>query len=173
MSKEALSHKYLPEFVYGGIDGAVTTFAVVSGALGASLAPGIILILGFANLIADGFSMAVSNYFSTKSRQELNLHSFKNKLPLRSALATFIAFVSIGFIPLVSFVISFLTGLFAHYQFVLSYLLTGSALALVGWFKGHVAHKNPFRSAAETLVIGGIAALLAFVVGYTLQNFVM
>ncbi len=173
MSKETLSHKYLPEFVYGGIDGAVTTFAVVSGALGASLAPGIILILGFANLIADGFSMAVSNYFSTKSRQELNLRAFKDKLPLRSALATFIAFLLIGLIPLVSFVFSFLTGSFAQYQFTLSYILTGIALALVGWFKGHVTNKNPFRSATETLVIGGIAALLAYVVGYALQTFVL
>ena len=63
--------KYLPEFVYGAIDGSVTTFAVVAGAIGASLSAGIILILGFANLFADGFSMAISNYLSTKSQNEL------------------------------------------------------------------------------------------------------
>ena len=51
--------KYLGEFVYGGIDGGVTTFAVVAGAVGAHLDTSIVLILGFANLIADGFSMSV------------------------------------------------------------------------------------------------------------------
>lgn len=58
---------YLGEFVYGGIDGSVTTFAVVAGSAGADLAPSIILILGFANLIADGFAMSVGAYLSTKS----------------------------------------------------------------------------------------------------------
>lgn len=62
--------RYLPDFVYGGIDGSVTTFAVVAGVTGASLSPAIVLILGFANLFADGFSMAVGNYLSTKSRKE-------------------------------------------------------------------------------------------------------
>ena len=62
--------KYLPDFVYGGIDGSVTTFAVVAGVTGASLSPTIVLILGFANLFADGFSMAVGNYLSAKSRKE-------------------------------------------------------------------------------------------------------
>jgi vacuolar iron transporter family protein len=61
---------YLPDFIYGGIDGSVTTFAVVAGVTGASLSPTIVLILGFANLFADGFSMAVGNYLSTKSRKE-------------------------------------------------------------------------------------------------------
>ena len=48
---------YIGEFVYGGIDGSVTTFAVVAGSTGASLDTSVVLILGFANLIADGFSM--------------------------------------------------------------------------------------------------------------------
>ena len=59
--------KYLPEFVYGGIDGSITTFAVVAGAAGANLESAVIIILGFANLIADGFSMSVGSYLSNKS----------------------------------------------------------------------------------------------------------
>lgn len=62
--------RYLREFVYGGIDGAVTTFAVVAGAVGANLDPAIIIILGFANLLADGFSMSVGAYLSAKSEKE-------------------------------------------------------------------------------------------------------
>ena len=52
----------IENFVYGAIDGAVTTFAIVTGVIGASLSPSIIVILGFANLLADGFSMAIGNY---------------------------------------------------------------------------------------------------------------
>ncbi len=62
--------KYLKSWVYGGLDGVVTTFAVVAGVVGASLAPSIILIMGFANLIGDGISMAVGDYLSTKSQGE-------------------------------------------------------------------------------------------------------
>lgn len=60
---------YLPEFVYGGIDGSITTFAVVAGAAGANLDSKIVIILGFANLIADGFSMSVGSYLSHKSEK--------------------------------------------------------------------------------------------------------
>ncbi|MCS5490262.1 VIT1/CCC1 transporter family protein [Algoriphagus limi] len=62
--------EYLREFVYGGIDGAVTTFAVVAGGFGANLDTGVIIILGFANLLADGFSMSVGAFLSAKSERE-------------------------------------------------------------------------------------------------------
>lgn len=60
--------KYIGDLVYGSNDGIVTTFAVVSGAAGAFISPGIIIILGLANLVADGISMGVSSYLSTRSR---------------------------------------------------------------------------------------------------------
>lgn len=72
----ANSQRYLKEFVYGGIDGAVTTFAVVAGAVGAGLDESIIIILGFANLLADGFSMSVGAYLAAKTEKE---HFQKNK----------------------------------------------------------------------------------------------
>src|ERR1051325_8326333 len=67
------NHNYLRDWIYGGIDGSVTTFAVVTGVVGAELAPVVILIMGFANLIADGFSMAASNFLGTKAEQD-DLH---------------------------------------------------------------------------------------------------
>ena len=65
--KEEAKPSYVRDFVYGGIDGAITTFAVVAGVVGAELSATIILILGFANLLADGFSMAAANYSGTKT----------------------------------------------------------------------------------------------------------
>jgi len=61
---------YLRDWIYGGIDGAVTTFAVVSGVVGARLSPWVILVMGFANLFADGFSMAASNFLGTRAEHE-------------------------------------------------------------------------------------------------------
>ncbi len=68
--QDGTPQSYLKDMVYGGIDGTITTFAVVSGVVGADLAPGIVVILGLANLIADGFSMAVSNFLGTKAEQQ-------------------------------------------------------------------------------------------------------
>ncbi|MEM1050332.1 MAG: VIT1/CCC1 transporter family protein [Pseudomonadota bacterium] len=61
---------YVRDFVYGGIDGAVTTFAIVAGVVGAALAGKIVVILGIANLLADGFSMAAGNYSGTKADRD-------------------------------------------------------------------------------------------------------
>lgn len=69
-SKLGSMQDYLGEFVYGGIDGSVTTFAVVAGSAGAGLESSVVIILGFANLIADGFAMSVGSYLSTKSEKE-------------------------------------------------------------------------------------------------------
>ena len=65
------THSYLRDFIYGSIDGAVTTFAVVSGVAGAGLSSGIVIILGIANLLGDGFSMAVSNFLGTRAEEQL------------------------------------------------------------------------------------------------------
>jgi len=69
-SSEGKFQEYLSEFVYGGIDGSVTTFAVVAGASGANLESSVIIILGFANLVADGFAMSVGSYLSAKTDKE-------------------------------------------------------------------------------------------------------
>ncbi|MCU0345439.1 MAG: VIT1/CCC1 transporter family protein [Saprospiraceae bacterium] len=63
------NQEYLPEFVYGGMDGIVTTFAVVAGAAGAGLDSSVVIILGFANLVADGFSMSVGSYLANRSER--------------------------------------------------------------------------------------------------------
>lgn len=59
--------KYIGNVVYGGLDGTITTFAAVAGVAGAALKPEIVLIMGFANLIADGLSMAIGDFLSTKA----------------------------------------------------------------------------------------------------------
>ena len=65
----ATSHSYVGDFVLGAVDGTVTTFAIVSGAAGAGLSGSVVVILGLANVVADGFSMAASNFL--KSRADL------------------------------------------------------------------------------------------------------
>jgi VIT1/CCC1 family predicted Fe2+/Mn2+ transporter len=63
-------HQYIGDMVYGGLDGIVTTFAIVSGVAGANLGSGIVLVLGLANLLADGFSMAAGAFLALKSELE-------------------------------------------------------------------------------------------------------
>jgi VIT1/CCC1 family predicted Fe2+/Mn2+ transporter len=64
--------QHIKSLIYGGLDGIITTFAVVAGVAGAALSPGIVLIMGFANLIADGISMAIGDFLSSKAENEYN-----------------------------------------------------------------------------------------------------
>jgi VIT1/CCC1 family predicted Fe2+/Mn2+ transporter len=67
----ATEHSYLGDGLLGAIDGTVTTFAIVAGATGARLSPGVALVLGLANVLADGFSMAIGNYLRAKADREV------------------------------------------------------------------------------------------------------
>ncbi len=69
--EETVHEVYLKDFIYGAIDGAVTTFAVVAASGGAGLSAGIVVVLGVANLVADGFSMGVSNYLGSKAERQV------------------------------------------------------------------------------------------------------
>jgi len=218
-------HSYLGDAVLGGIDGGVTTFAVVAGAIGGGFSNLVIIVLGFANVLADGFSMAVSNYLGTKSRRE---HVEKARIteeehiekipegereeirqiflqkgfegdilekivtiitedqkrwvdtmlteelglqldgphPLRAALSTFIAFLTIGILPLLPFIFP---QLGKHHAFLISSIIVGITFSGIGIVKGLVLKKSMIRSGLETLLTGGGAAILSYYVGYWIQ----
>jgi len=208
----------LKDMIYGGIDGAVTTFAIVAGVEGAGLSHSIIVALGLANILADGFSMAASNYSGTKAelddrkriiqiedshiaqhpegereelRQILALRGLSGAVleqateviaqnkekwiglmltdeyglarddphPIRAALATFMAFLLAGAVPLIPFVIGLPS------PFALSVYATLFTFFLIGAGKSRWSLSPWWRSGVETLIIGGTAALLAYGVG--------
>jgi hypothetical protein len=72
---------YLRDWVYGGIDGSITTFAIVAGVIGADLPARVVLILGVVNVLADGFSMAAANFSS--SRTEIEEYQHKRSMEER------------------------------------------------------------------------------------------
>jgi VIT1/CCC1 family predicted Fe2+/Mn2+ transporter len=208
----------LKDMIYGGIDGAVTTFAIVAGVEGAGLPHSIIVALGLANIIADGFSMAASNYSGTKAElddrkriieteerhiaqypegeieelhQILELWGLSGNLldqatkaitqnrekwialmltdeyglarddpaPMRAALATFVAFLLAGSIPLLPFLLG------ADYAFSKAIFATLATFFLIGAAKSRWSLAKWWRSGTETLLIGGVAAALAYGVG--------
>lgn len=217
----------LGDFVLGGVDGVVTTFAVVAGSAGGQLSVGTVIILGLANLLADGFSMGISNYLGTRSRQqevararadeiwqveanpegerqeireifarkgfsgetldqivdvitadrdvwldtmmteELKLSEVSAR-PVRAGLVTFAAFSLCGFVPLVPFVAgqSNFAGLLQ-----LSLYLSATTFFLLGIAKGAVLGLSRLKSGIQTLVIGSIAAGLAYATGALLNEF--
>jgi len=167
---------YLSEFVYGGIDGAVTTFAVVAGATGARFDTKVLLVLGFANLIADGFSMSVGSYLSTKSEQELMTkrgESIKDEpSPVINGATTYVSFIFIGLVPLLSYTFDtiFDTGL--ENLFLIATILTALAFVGIGYLKSRVAQTPLVRAILETLVLGAIAAGFAYVLGDLLEQLI-
>lgn len=169
--------KYLSEIVYGGIDGIVTTFAVVAATVGAGLDSALVIILGLANLIADGFSMGVSAYLSEKSERALDEKENRKhngyKVPVKVGLATFGSFVVVGFVPVLIYVLDFMFSLELSNLFLISSLLAAGAFAGIGWLKSYVADESKILAISETLVLGLIAASVAYFIGDVLESVVL
>lgn len=223
--------KYLGEFVYGGIDGAVTTFAVVAGAVGAGLDNAVIIILGFANLLADGLSMSIGAYLSSKSekdnyekhkkieywevdnlpetesleikeifkekgfegellekvvdtitadkdrwvdvmmKDELMM-SEQTKSPVKIGTVTFISFFFIGLVPLLIYLVDFLFGPIGN-LFLYTSVLTSIAFIFIGFLKTYVTETSKLKGILETVVLGVIAATVAYFVGDILEGLIM
>jgi len=162
--------KYLPEFVYGSIDGTVTTFAIIAGVAGANLSPAIVLILGFSNVFADGFSMASSNYLSEKSHRAQTGDVEDN--PFKNAFATFLSFVVVGIIPLLPYVLSAVFKIFTGKEFLVSIIATSLAFLFIGGVRGRITKEKRFVASVETLFIGSIAAVVSYSVGALLKGIV-
>lgn len=166
----------LREFVYGGMDGAVTTFAVVTGAAGANLDTSVILILGFANVFADGFSMAVGSYLSEKSDQDLTNSKQDEKTeyesPLSASIATFISFILVGFIPLSLYTIDYIFNLNIALDTLLisSVILTLLAFIGIGYLRGVITKISRTRAVLESFALGAAAAVISYGVGNLLER---
>ncbi len=183
---QQILRKYLPEIVYGGIDGCVTTFAVVAGCTGASLDTKIVLILGLSNLLADGFAMSVGSYLSAKSNIasertkrfcipfQLAIESELSrpvKSPFSSGLSTFLSFILLGATPLLIYLLSLFIELNHAALFVISSLITGTIFILIGYFKTWIILGNQYlKNILETLLLGSLAALLAYFAGDFLER---
>lgn len=169
----------LREFVYGGMDGAVTTFAVVTGAAGANLGVRVILILGFANVLADGFSMAVGSYLSEKSDQDLTIHKGEAKKedydsPLQASIATFVSFILIGLVPLSVYTVDYIFSLNMDNDTMLRYavVLTLAAFGLIGLLRARITKITKRKAVLESLGLGLAAAVISYSVGRILEGII-
>jgi VIT1/CCC1 family predicted Fe2+/Mn2+ transporter len=158
MPVQDLARRYLPDFIFGATDGVVTTLAVISGVVGASLSTSVILVLvGFANLLADGFSMGASNVLSRRS--EAILPPMRDSV--RHGIATFVGFVAAGLVPLLAYILPVADE--RRYQMaVVVALLT---LFTVGASRALFTNRTALRAGAEMLAIGAGAAALAYIIG--------
>jgi VIT1/CCC1 family predicted Fe2+/Mn2+ transporter len=150
---------YLPDFVLGANDGVITTLAVVSGVVGASLSSNVVVIMGFANLVADGISMAASNILGRRSETQNPLPTLKSTWP--HGLATFIGFVAAGLIPL----LAYLWPLFQDAKFAAATILALITLFTVGAGRAFFTGRSGLASGIEMLLIGAAAAGAAYLIG--------
>ncbi len=155
-----LIHHYLPDLVYGANDGIITTFAVVSGVVGADLSDRIILILGFANLLADGFSMGASNFLARRSYADANDRA-TGREATRHGAATVVGFITAGIVPLVAYLVPIPDDM----RFPVAVVLTLSTLFAVGASRAFVTRLGWMRSGLEMLFVGALAAAVAYSIG--------
>lgn len=163
--------RHISDLVYGANDGIITTFAVVSGATGASLEGTTIIILGLASLLADGFSMGSSKILSEKSERaykELEGETVATDNVLIGGSATFGAFIIAGCLPL----LPFFFNVPPDKKFIVSAVATGFALFMVGGLRSFVTKRSFISAALEMFVIGGIAAVIAYGVGWGIESII-
>ena len=159
-----IAQHYVRELIYGANDGIITTFAVVAGVAGGGLSLRVVLIIGAANLFADGLSMAAGNYLSISSHEsvlEAQELPEEEAYPVRHALATFLAFVFAGAVPLLPYMVP---GLAAD-RFLSSIALTLAAMFAVGASRGLISNVRWWKAGLEMLVLGAVVAGLAYVSG--------
>jgi len=166
----ATARHYIRDLVYGANDGIITTFAVVSGATGGALPAAAVLIIGAANLAADGMSMGVGNLQAIRAHERVRAVEGlpeEEAYPWKHGTATLLAFVGAGAIPLLPFVFPGAGG-----RAVWSTALTCLALFLVGAARATLTAERWWRAGLETLAIGMLAAGVAYVVGALLKDLV-
>lgn len=163
------------------MDGCVTTFAVVAGSVGANLDSAVIIILGFANLIADGFAMSVGAYLSHKTEQDNRkknretgtypekYNPAEEKSPLVIGGITYGSFLAIGLIPMIIYVLDYFVPIPEHH-FLISCLLTGMGFVTIGLLKSYVNGTRILKGVVEVVALGSAAALVAYYVGDFLEH---
>jgi len=161
---------HIGDLVFGANDGIVTTFAVVSGVEGASLSARVAIILGIANLLADGFAMGAGNYLGMRSEQdyERSVNGVVREGRLHAighGAAIFLAFVIAGSVPLLPFAFA---G--PEHTFPISCIATGATLFVVGSLRTLVTRARWFVSGMEMLLVGSVAAAAAYLVGHLLRK---
>lgn len=161
---------HLAQFVYGSMDGTVTTFAVVAGSQGGGLGPETALILGFANLFADGISMGVSAYLGSETAEQVV--KVKHSQKLINSIVTFVSFLTVGAIPLLSYVIYFANGSNQDDLFRISVVLSLLTFVFIGAARARIVGGNIIRSSLETLALGAVAASAAYFVGNIIERIV-
>jgi vacuolar iron transporter family protein len=173
VEKEA---KILRAAVFGANDGIVTTFAVVAGVAGAGLSAKVILILGVANMVADGLSMGLGDYLGEKSERRLEDRSQgkynRDKRAWLSGVTTIAAFITAGSFPLMPYFTQALGICSLCYvdQFKISILFTMVALFVVGSLRTFLTKGSWWKNGLEMLAIGSIAAIAAYVLGMWVEG---
>ena len=156
-----IARHYIRDVIYGANDGIITTFAVVAGVTGGALSSTAVLIVGTANLLADGLSMGVGNYLSIRSHESAraaqNLPE-EESAPARHGTATFVAFATAGALPLLPYAF----GAAPREGFGMSIALTFAALFVIGALRALVTMDRWWIAGLEMLLLGALVAAAAY-----------
>ena len=156
--------------VYGGVDGIITMFNIMSGITGANLDPRYIMVLGLATLIADAISMGISDFLSTKANNKINN---KDDNPYKHGLTTFISFVVFGMIPIFTFfLLYYFTKLNRMAIYFNSYISTFVALFMLGIYQSKLTNEVWYKNAISVSSYGTFAAIISFYVGKFLNKII-
>src|SRR5688572_26750913 len=153
-----IARHYIRDLVYGANDGIITTFAVVAGVAGGSLSTLAVLVVGGANLAADGVSMGIGNLLAIRAHESARVADNlpeEEAYPWKHGVATLVAFVAAGAVPL----IPYLLPIDETRRLPASAALTMAALFAVGAARAVLTRDRWWKSGLEMLGLGGVVAL--------------
>jgi vacuolar iron transporter family protein len=160
----ATARHYIRDLVYGANDGIITTFAVVSGVAGGQLSQLAVLVIGAANLAADGVSMGVGNFLAIRADERARAADGLPELerhPWKHGMATLLAFVVAGAVPLVPYLLPSSAG----DRLLISSGFTFGTLFLLGAARAVITRDRWWFSGFETLALGAVVAIAAYGAG--------
>jgi VIT1/CCC1 family predicted Fe2+/Mn2+ transporter len=159
-----IARHYIRDLVYGANDGIITTFAVVAGVAGGSLSTAAVLVVGAANLAADGVAMGVGNLLAIRAHEsalEADGRPEEEAYPWKHGIATLVAFVAAGSVPLLPYVLPVVPG----GRLLGSTVLTMASLFSVGVARAGITRDRWWSTGFEMLMLGGIVAAAAYGAG--------
>ena len=154
----------LRSIIYGGIDGIITMFNIISGITGAKLNYKYIFIIGLAVLISDGMSMGISDYLSLNADIKLKQKNKQNNLideikPVKNGIITFISFIIFGFIPIILYFVFNNTKKNKYIKLIISVTIS---LFLLGSVQSKYTKESWIYTGTRLSIFGITTASIAF-----------
>ena len=163
--------EFTRSIMYGGTDGIITMFNLISSIEGSNQSPLLVFVLGISILLGDALSMGFSDFLSIRSENRIVSEDKQTKHPHLYGISTFISFIVFGLLPLGTYLGYYMMYGKSNYSITLLSIII--SLALLGYFNSYeTTLKQKLKNSSEVVFVGTLTSICSFYVSKTLESFV-